>query len=278
MYPWIDYGGRFSWLRLCIFVSLFIPGAWIALAYDLDRLGAQPILEAERQIGLWTIRLLFASLAITPFRAILRWPRLIEVRRMIGVGVFAYAAAHFMLYIVDQAFDLAKVVSEIVLRFYLTIGFIGVLGASVLAATSTDSAVRRLGGRRWRRLHQTIYLIATLAVVHFFIQSKLEVWEPTIMVGLFIWLMGYRILAWAIPRREGLLVWKTGLLSLAAAILTAVGEAAYFWVSKNVSPLRVLEFNFSLATGIRPACVVMFLGLAVVAAGAVRDTIIQKHH
>src|SRR5260370_33735695 len=81
-------------------------------------------------------------------------------------------------------FDLWKVGSEIVLRFYLAIGFTALLGLAALAATSTDAMVRRLGGFRWSRLHQIVYALGILATLHYFMQSKLEVYEPTVMAGL----------------------------------------------------------------------------------------------
>jgi methionine sulfoxide reductase heme-binding subunit len=194
---------------------------------------------------------------------------------MIGVGVFVYAVLHFLLYFVDQGFNLPFIASEIVLRIYLTIGFTAVVGAGVLAATSTDGAMHRLGGRRWRRLHQLIYLVAFLGAVHFFMQSKLDEWEPTVMAGLLGWLLGYRLVSRRFTRRGGLPVWLLGLLSITTAIATAVGEAAYFWVSKDVSPILVLPANFSLETGIRPAGVVMIFGVIFSVAGALRNAAIR---
>ena len=91
-------------------------------------------------------------------------------------------------------FDLWKVGSEIVLRLYLTIGFIALLGLAALAVTSTDGMVRRLGGKRWQRLHQIVYVIGLLALIHFFQQTKADVWLPTFVAGLFGWMMGYRML------------------------------------------------------------------------------------
>lgn len=194
MYPWNDYSGRLSPLKLVVFVSLFVPASWVAVAYFFDLLGARPLNEAIHQIGLWTIRLIFLALAITPLRQILHMPRLIIVRRMIGIAAFIYVMIHFGLYATDQAFDLGKVAHEIVMRVYLTIGFAALLGLAALAATSTDAMIRRLGGRRWRRLHQFVYLIGILAVIHYCFQSKLDLWEPTIMAGLLFWLLAYRLL------------------------------------------------------------------------------------
>ena len=108
---------------------------------------------------------------------------------MVGVAAFAYALAHLSLYVVDQSYDLFHVASEIVLRFYLTIGFAALIGLATLAATSTDAMIRRLGAPNWNRLHKLVYLIAPLALLHFFLQAKANVAEPAMMTGLFFLLM-----------------------------------------------------------------------------------------
>ena len=194
-FPWKDNGGRTSPLKLAVFIALFIPALWVGVAFTCGWLGSRPLNEAIHQLGLWTIRLIFLALAVTPLRHILQWSRLLTVRRMIGIAAFAYAIGHLSLYAADQAFDLAKIATEIAVRIYLTIGFAAVLGLAALAATSTDGMIRRLGARRWQRLHRLVYAIALLAVVHYCMQSKLDLWEPMIMAGLYGWLIFYRVLA-----------------------------------------------------------------------------------
>jgi sulfoxide reductase heme-binding subunit YedZ len=270
LYPWQDYSGRTSPLKLAVFVALFGPGLWVALELTMGWLQPQPFTAAIREIGLWTIRLIFIALAITPLRAILQWPRLILVRRMVGVAAFAYAIAHLSLYTADQMFDIAKVVSEIVSRIYLTIGFTAVLGLSALAATSTDGMIRRLGARNWQRLHRLVYLIALLAVVHYCMQSKLDLWEPTIIAGIYFWMMGYRLLARYLGVRGRLPLAWVGALGVMAAVATAVGETAYFWFAFGVDPMRVIAANWSLVTGVRPAVIVLGLALLVTAVGVAR--------
>lgn len=270
MWPWYDYGGRLSPLKLAVFVALFAPALWVALAYGLGWLGARPLNEAIREIGLWTIRLVFIALAVTPLRQILDWPRLIVVRRMLGVAACAYVLVHLFLYTAQQAFDLGFVAHEILHRVYLTIGFTALLGLAALAATSTDGMVRRLGGKAWQRLHRLVYPIGVLAVIHFSFQSKLDEWEPTIMAGLLGWLLGYRLLAYLNGFRRGLpLYWVAG-VGLLAAAGTALGEALYFRLAFGAPLLRVLDTNFSLATGVRPAAVVFLITGAITAAQALR--------
>jgi methionine sulfoxide reductase heme-binding subunit len=270
-FPWNDYSrGRVSPLKLTVFIVLFVPAGWVLFAYGFGLLGARPLNEAIREIGLWTIRLIFLALAVTPLRQILQWPRLILVRRMIGVAAFAYVLIHFSLYAADQMFDLEKVAGEIVRRIYLTIGFAALLGLAALAATSTDGMVRRLGGRRWQRLHRLVYAIGVLAVIHYCFQSKLDRWEPTIMAGLLFWLLGYRVLLWRCGVRGHLALPWVGGLSLAAGLVTALGEAVYFRFAFHAPLLPVLETDLSLVTGIRPAVIVLAISLAVAAAGMVR--------
>lgn len=267
--PWYDYGGHFSPFKTAAFVALFIPGIWTAASFQLDRLGARPLTEAIHQFGDWTIRLIFISLTITPARIVLQWPRLLEVRRMIGVAAFAYVAIHFSLYIADEAFDLLTVASEIVLRIYLLIGFTALLGLAVLATTSTDGWQRRLGARRWQKLHRIIYGIGLLAVIHFFLQSKLDEWEPTVMAGIYAWLMGCRAITWRYGRGRLPPLAMLG-MSLAAAILTAVGEAFYLWLAMGAPFTLVLMANFSLDTGVRPGWVVLVSTGSIALLGAIR--------
>ena len=270
MSPWRDYGGRFSPLKTAVFVCLFLPALWTFSALALGLLGSRPLTEAIHELGLWTIRFIFLALAVTPLRRLLRWPQLIEVRRMIGVAAFFYVLLHLSLYTADEAFDLGKVASEIVLRIYLTIGFVALLNLAALAATSTDGAQRRLGGRRWQWLHRIVYGTAVLAIIHFFIQSKADVWEPLWMAGLYLWLMGWRLLDWLAPRGRGVPLWQVAGLSAGAALLTGLGEAAYFNLARHAPLLRVIEANFSLEIGVRPSWVVLGVTAALTLAGLVR--------
>src|SRR4051812_2583467 len=221
---WRDRRGRVSGLRIATLALLVWP-LGLAFYVGLTRgLGGRPLNDLIHRAGFWALIFLLLSLAVTPLRRAGHFGRLIDVRRMIGVGAFAYAVAHLSLFIADQKFDLLHVAAEIAKRVYLVIGFTALLGLTALAATSTDAMVKRLGGLRWRRLHQLTYLIGLLALVHFFQQTKADVTVPTLYAGLFAWLMGYRLLAkW---RGEGALDARwLALLALAAGLLTLVGEA-----------------------------------------------------
>ncbi len=260
--PWLDPRGRFSAFKLGVFLLLLVPAALIAWRYTSGALGAEPIEAALHQSGDWAIRLLLVALAVTPARHLLQWPRLLQVRRMTGVAAFAYAAAHLALYVTDEGFNLGKVASEIVLRLYLTLGFLAFLVLAAMALTSFDSMIRRLGARRWKLLHRLVYGVAVVAVVHFFMQTKLDATEPWIIAGLLAWLLAARV----VIRRGGLngsmADWWPLVLGLLAAAGTALGEAAYYNALVGVAPGRMLVANLSLEAGIRPAWYVLAICLA----------------
>jgi sulfoxide reductase heme-binding subunit YedZ len=268
---WRDAGGRLSVLRIGTLALLLLPIAIAVHDYLAVGFGPRPVNDVIHRTGYWALLFLLMSLAVTPLRRIGRFGRLLDVRRMIGVGAFAYAAAHIALYVVDQKYDLWKVGSEIVLRLYLTIGFVALTGLAVLAATSTDGMVRRLGGKRWQRLHQIVYVIGLLALIHFFQQTKADVWLPTFVAGLLGWLMGYRLLIWRKTERGELSSWMLAGLSIAVAALTFLAEAIGIGIAFNVSPLRVLEtaFDFDFYS-IRPGWLVLAAGLIVAALDLLR--------
>jgi sulfoxide reductase heme-binding subunit YedZ len=253
MYPFLDPRGRFSPLKTATFALLFVPAALVAADWIAGNLGGRPFQEALRAIGLWNIRILFLSLAITPLAQVLRWRGLIQIRRMVGVAAAAYVLAHLALYLGEEKFDFGRVAAEIVLRIYLAIGFVALLGLAALAATSTDAMARRLGGRNWRRLHRAAYGIGLLGLIHFFMQSKADQWEPLAMAGLLGWLLGYRVLAW----RFGASGWRplawAAVGAVAAPLMVALGEAVYFWLKMGAPPIDVLETNLSFDLGLRPA-------------------------
>lgn len=264
--PWLDRAGRLSLLKLVAFLCAVAPAFYLAGAYALNALGPKPITALIHGTGEWTVRFLLASLAVTPLRRVANWPKLINLRRMLGVTTLAYALAHLTLYVVDQNLDLAKVVSEIALRFYLTIGFVGLIGLIALGATSTDAAVRRMGPA-WNRLHRTVYAVAALGLLHYFLQSKIDVSDPVFWTGLFVLLMGWRLMQRVrLPMRP----WSLLLLALAAGLLTGLIEAAWYGGKSGIPADLVLGANLDFSDVIRPAWWVLAVGLALPAMALVR--------
>ena len=266
---WRDRRGRLSWLRTATLALLVLPLA--KALYDAGAIahGARPFNDLIHRAGFWALVFLGVTLAVTPFRRIARFGNLIDVRRMLGVGTFCYIAAHLALYVADQSYDLFKVAHEISHRVYLIVGGVAWLGLAALAATSTDGMVRRLGPLRWRRLHQAVYAIALLALIHYFQQTKADVTVPTFVAGLFLWLIAYRLEAW---RQDTAELSTASLLALAVVVslLTFAGEAVGIGIAFQVSPMRVLETAFDFEVGIRPGWQVLAAGLAVAALDAVR--------
>lgn len=259
-------------VRVATLALLLMP-LGIAL-WEVDTIvhGARPINDVIHRAGFWMLMFLLTTLAITPLRRITRSGDLVDVRRMLGVGAFAYGVVHISLYITDQAFDLTMVASEIVHRVYLVIGFTALVGLATLAATSTDAMVRRLGGLRWQRLHQVVYVIGFLALIHYFQQTKADVSVPTFTAGIFTWLMGYRILVRLRKVRGELSTLALVGLSVVVAALTALGEAIGIAIVFNVSPMLVLATNFDFNIDldmIRPGWLVLAAGLAVATLNAV---------
>jgi methionine sulfoxide reductase heme-binding subunit len=269
---WRDAAGRLSALRLLALAYLLVPVAVALFDYNAEGFGARPINNVIHRTGYWALIFLMTSLAVTPLRRVARFNQIVDVRRMIGVGAFAYAAAHISLYVADQMFDLWKVASEIVLRLYLTIGFAALLGLSALAVTSTDGMVRQLGRRRWQNLHNVIYGIGLLALIHFFQQTKADVSVPTFVAGLFGWMTGYRLLIKLRNSRDEPPAWMLFGLSVVIALLTFIAEAVGIGIVFNVSPFRVLQtaFDFSDLTMLRPGWLVLGAGLIVVLIDLVR--------
>jgi sulfoxide reductase heme-binding subunit YedZ len=267
---WRDKRGRVSALRIIVLALLFAPVGKALLDAGAIAHGARPLNELIHRAGFWALVFLGVTLAVTPFRHVARYGKLIDVRRMLGVGCFCYIAVHLALYVADQGYDLGKVAYEISHRVYLIIGGIAWLGLAILAATSTDSMMRRLGGLRWRRLHQIVYAIALLGLIHYFQQTKADVTVPTFAAGLFLWLIGYRLAAWRLGTSElsgpALL-----LLSIAVSAATFVGEAVGIAIAFHISPLRVLQVAFDFSAGIRPGWQVLAAGLAVVVLDFVRS-------
>jgi len=266
--PWKERNGRFSPLKAAVFAGLFVPAAWIAYLALTGALEPKVVTEMIHRAGQWAIRFLMLALLVTPLMRGARYPKLVVVRRMVGVAAFAYIAAHLFLYIVDQHFALLHVASEIALRFYLTIGFVAWLGLAALAATSTDAMIRRLGGQRWKTLHSLVYAIAALGLLHFMIQAKADVSEPVMMVGFFLILMLFRVFL-----KRGAPAW---IAALAAAVLspplTALIEAAWYALVRHIPFPEVVDANFDPDMAFRPSAYVAAAGVVFVAVAILRRT------
>jgi sulfoxide reductase heme-binding subunit YedZ len=181
--------------KLVVFILAVSPALWLAYGIYANRLGADPIDTIIHETGWWALLMLTLTLAMTPLRRLLKRPEPLRFRRMLGLYTFFYASLHIGAYVgLDLVFEWQRIASELVKRPYIAIGFAAWLLLLPLAITSTRGMMRRLG-RRWTQLHRLVYLIAALALTHFWWQLKSKTWysQPMLFTVLFLVLMAMRI-------------------------------------------------------------------------------------
>ena len=186
-----------KFLKPAVFIASLFPLAWMIWDGFNAGLGANPIEEITHRTGDWALRLLLITLAITPARKLFNLTQLIRLRRMLGLYAFFYAVLHFLTYIVfDHFFDMAEIAQDVIKHPYITVGFGAFVLLIPLAVTSTNKMMKRLG-KRWKKLHQLVYLIGTLGVLHYLWLVKADVREPLIYGIVLIALLVLRL-----PRKK----------------------------------------------------------------------------
>jgi len=190
------------WLvKPALFVLALMPFALLIYRGLNNDLGANPVETINRFTGDWVLRFLLITLAITPLRRLFGWNALLRYRRMLGLFAFFYVCLHFLSYAwLDQYFAIADIVKDVAKRPYITVGFACFLMLIPLAATSTNAMIRRLGARRWQRLHRLVYLVGVGGIVHFLWLVKSDLREPLIYGAILAILLGFRL--WDRVRRE----------------------------------------------------------------------------
>jgi sulfoxide reductase heme-binding subunit YedZ len=187
-------------LKPIVFTLALVPLLRLSVLGWLGELGANPIETITHQTGLWTLTLLLVTLAITPVRRITGQLWLVQYRRMLGLFAFFYAVLHLLTYVwLDQFFDFHAMLKDIVKRPFITMGSAALLMLVPLAATSTQSAIRRLG-RRWRQLHRLVYGSAVAGVIHYVWLVKKDIRQPMIYALVLAALLGYRVFAGVLKR------------------------------------------------------------------------------
>jgi sulfoxide reductase heme-binding subunit YedZ len=168
-------------LYLLLFALCLLPFLRLLLAAALNALRPDPVTLLAQATGSWSLKLLLLTLAFTPLRKLTGWHWLIRLRRTVALFTFFYVCLHFMTYLVfEQFFDWKEIGMDILRRPYVTAGFLSFALMVPLAVTSTNAMMRRLGGRRWKTLHRLTYLVAILAVFHYFWLVKRDVTAPSI--------------------------------------------------------------------------------------------------
>jgi len=166
-------------LRPLVFAASLGPLVFLALGALQGTLGANRIAAITRSTGVWTLRFMLLTLAVTPLRVLSGWNDVIRVRRMLGLFAFFYGSLHLVTYVwLDQFFDWASIVKDVAKRPFITAGFSAYVLLVPLALTSTAAMIRRLGGRTWRRLHRLAYVAAAIGIVHYWWLVKLDTRPP----------------------------------------------------------------------------------------------------
>lgn len=204
-----------------VYMTLAVLSAFFGMNVPAPNLGPDPLKEITHQTGDWTIRFICLTLAITPLRKLTGWNGAIKFRRMIGLYAFFYGCLHFTVYAVADrlaslvdfpqgviSWDTAHrwflaVWEDIAKRPYITVGFTALVLMLALAITSTTGWIRRMGGRNWNRLHKLIYVIAVLAVIHYWWLVKADIRLPAMYAAIVAVLLILRV-SWALrnPKRK----------------------------------------------------------------------------
>jgi sulfoxide reductase heme-binding subunit YedZ len=202
----VSYRARVA-LKVAVWGVCLAPLVTLAYRVWTDDLGANPISFITNTLGDWTLRILLASLAMTPLRVLfgLTWP--ITLRRLLGLFAFAYVCLHFAVWsVLDFFFDWPRMWADIVKRPYITVGMLALLALIPLAATSTTGMIRRLGARNWKRLHRLAYLAGLCGVLHYLWLAKVGVTDPYWYAAALGVLLGFRVWDWGrrtVRRRRG---------------------------------------------------------------------------
>jgi len=180
--------------KVLVFISCLTPLVWLLTRTLTGRLGINPVEDLELTTGIWSLRFLVITLAVTPVRRITGWNRVIQYRRMFGLFTFFYVCVHFAIYIgIDQFFAFGAILKDVAKRPFITMGFTAFVLMIPLALTSTKGWIRRLG-RRWQVLHRLIYISAVCAAIHYLWKVKVMIGSPVYYAFVIALLLGFRVL------------------------------------------------------------------------------------
>ena len=187
-------------LKSTIFTASLIPIGWLAFALWSDTIKAtsfmtvDPVQKLNRELGDWALIFIIITLTLRPLAEVLKISEFISYRRMMGLYAFLYAVLHFASYMVlDLQFDLAELFQDIIKRNFILVGMLAIMLLVPLALTSSKVMIKRIGGRRWKKIHYLVYPIAILSSLHFFMMIRADFSRPIIYAGIIIILLAYRL-------------------------------------------------------------------------------------
>jgi sulfoxide reductase heme-binding subunit YedZ len=262
--------GRPSWLKGVTFALMVgLAARFFWQAYVAGDYGMFPIALGGMTFwsGVWATVILLAALAVTPAAKILRWPSVIDVRRMIGVTALLYTLGHVVIYFALRMWNFTFILNEVVTQLSLILATLSTVGLIALGVTSTDGSIRRMGAANWQRLHSLTYIISALALLHV-VLARGTYTEQYALAGVFVWLMVWRLLA-----RRGRATDPVALvlLTVGCAVFAALLEAGFLFVRRGYELSWTLGNNFNpamLDVFVPPAWQVLVMGLAVALAAA----------
>lgn len=267
-WPWQD-GGHFSALKATTLALMFVPAISIVHDVATGEFGPVPLGGMTYWSGLWATAILVLALAVTPAATMFRWRRVIIVRRIIGVTALIYTIAHLFIYFALRFWNFASIASEMVTRLSLIVATVSTLGLIALGATSLDAAVRRMGARGWQSLHNLVYAVTALAILHYLLSPGLFP-DQFLMSGMFFWLMIWRVLD-----RRGLGTSPVALAALAvtAAVFTVLLEVGWIWAFRDYALAEIFNIYLTLILGIPPGWTILAAGLVIAGAAAARQAL-----
>jgi sulfoxide reductase heme-binding subunit YedZ len=182
--------------KLAVFVNALVPLALVGWDWRRGQLGANPLDFVTRTTGTLTLVFLLLTLAVTPLRKWTGAQWLVRLRRMLGLYAFFYGALHLLCYVwFDKAFAAGAIAEDVARRRFILVGFLAFTSMVPLAVTSTDRMIKRLGGKRWQKLHRLTYLAAAAGVFHYYLLVKADVRKPLAFAAVLAVLLGYRAYA-----------------------------------------------------------------------------------
>jgi methionine sulfoxide reductase heme-binding subunit len=270
VWPWQDRRRRFSWLKGVTFALMVgLAARFFWQAYGVHDYGMFPIALGGMTFwsGAWATVMLLAALAATPAAKLLRWPAVIDVRRMIGVTALLYTLGHVVIYFALRMWNFTFILNEVATQLSLILATLSTVGLIALGVTSTDGSIRRMGAANWQRLHNLTYIISALALLHV-VLARGTYTEQYTLTGVFVWLMVWRLLA-----RRGRATDPVALvlLTVGCAVFTALLEAGFLFVRRGYELSWTLGNNFNpemIDVFVPPAWQVLVMGLAFALAAA----------
>lgn len=260
--PWNDRQGRVSPLKLVTFLATFLPAIWITWQVAAEHFGLFPLAGMTYWSGVWSMAFLLLALCVTPAAKILRRTQFIALRRMVGVTALVYTIAHIIIYFALRMWDFGFIVNETFTRISLIVATVSTIGVIALGATSFDDAIKWMGLHSWNRLHNTVYVLTLLALIHYLLSPGIypsQYW----MSGMFLWLMAWR---WLDRKGRGSTPYDLALLGIAATLFTAGFEALWIWFYQDFEPASTLANNFNLNFGISATWKCLIASVAIVLA------------